>query len=113
MNISLADLYKKIKAFFAKKRGISVDVIRDPAGDWGKIVIVFSILAIFALAVDTYFFYKVNSGEYVSENRGATPVEIVERSSLQKVINIYTEKHAAFEMLRRSKPAVVDPSLQR
>ena len=100
-----------IKKYFSKGDEDYSKATLNPRRDWGIIITIFTIIAIFIVAYITTLFWETNddSGIFVIKDQ-ESKIETINRKDLLDVLGEYKQKERFFEELKDNRPSFVDPS---
>lgn len=104
-------LFKK-KEFSAAAHIRDTDFSTRAHKDWKKLLSIFIIVALIAVALDSYLFWNVRYGNmFASEPVTETDTLSLDQKMLENVVNFYEDRSAAFEMWTARPATEIDPSL--
>jgi hypothetical protein len=107
--MTMTELYKKTIGRFFARRQAATDILRDPARDWMRLVILFLVLFAGVIAGHLVFFYKLNRGDFNRATEAAK--NPINKNFLEQTIESYSTREKKFNEYKLVKPEMIDPSL--
>ncbi|MBU6431564.1 MAG: hypothetical protein KGJ58_04295 [Patescibacteria group bacterium] len=105
--------FKKIAGvFFGGESGAFEAKEIHPRRDWNIVLGFFILAIILSIVLGFYTYGKIDGGGFFAISDGKeSPVETIDRSELNKIINFYEAKSQLFQEIKAKKPEIIDPSL--
>lgn len=108
---SLSTEFKKlVDTLFKKTKKRQFE--RNPERDWQKLVLAFVVVSLIVSIFAVYFFYKLNSGEFIkTSNENTTKTEPFNKNVLETTNSFYDAKEKHLQELKTNSNILVDPAL--
>jgi len=113
MNMKLTFSFKTLQKAFERmfRKGRKLEYYRNPRRDWILILFTAILLSFGIIAFDTYLFLQISRGKIFTDKYVPTaPAQGFDRKRLNTVAEYYVKQEQNLEVLKTSKPPIVDPS---